>query len=626
MHGRYHAQKLSGRTKVRALICFCACCIAHACTDNRLNAQDHTNTGLPDRSLESDPPEVIVVSIPDELRHDRSPAVRLPLLKAAPDSMPLVIAAPSNPVREQFVVGARAVAELSDIHPYSELLESARIVDDPSSENAKVNLESAHDTMFISQQLLFDETAGTELPFDVQVSHPPQATPTEPLVVIADGRSAWLLFEDAALQEMIERVIRQNPTLREAQARITQSRAMFSRATADLFPQVSGTVQHGYRRFSQNGNAFVQNSTTTQGFDWYSSGFDSRWEIDLFGRLRGIRSAAGLEAQAAVHSYRDVMVTLIGDLMLSYVEFALASERINIANQNLAIQLEILELTKERLRIGEDGQLSVAQAQTQVELTRATIPGLKEQQSIALNRLLLLQGMGSQAFDVPYYWGQQLPKMPAGLPRSIDCELLARRPDVRSSRLMVAAQLERWGASRAEYYPQVFINGSISLETRDLDVWWDERSVAHNVGPTISLNLLDFGRIRSNITSEKSKYEQAVARYQQSILDATEEVRNAMAGVQRQRERAEGLSIAADTANSVVRMAKLEYKEGITNFQNVLDAQRQLLSIEDQRAVAQGTALISYARLYKALGGAWYESASETLPSPDQIHLPAIPE
>lgn len=437
-------------------------------------------------------------------------------------------------------------------------------------------------------------------------------TQSSATLVTGDLRGAWLMFQDPVLQEMIESVISQNPGLREAQARIAQSRASFNRATADLFPQVTANAQHGYRRFSQNGNAFVQDSTTTQGFDWYSSGFDTRWEVDLFGRLRGIRNAAGFEAQAAEQSYRDVMVTLIGDLMLSYVEYAMATERIRIAMENLRVQQEILELTEERFRLGEDGQLAVVQARTQVELTQTTIPTFQEQRSVALHRLLLLQGFGSQAIEIPEYWGQRLPELPSRLPNSIDCELLARRPDVRSSRLLVAAQLERLGASKAEYYPQVFLNGNISLETRDLDVWWDERSVAHSVGPMISLNLLDFGRIRATVQGERAKVEQAVARYRQSVLDATEEVRNAMVGVERQRERTEALSVAARSARSVVDMAKVEYREGVTNFQNVLDAERQVLSIEDQHAVAYGTALVSYARLFKALGGAWYDSIELT--------------
>lgn len=532
-----------------------------------------------------------------------------PLKDAIVVSLPLIFSEPSEEAKAD---RGSKLAEVTDLG-----LARPTTVPVPQTENAK-NPEPiqslANNTKYLANQLISENLGSSE-----EITAPPPQVTLKVSTILARGdlRAAWLIFQDPVLQEMIGRVIEQNPGLQEAQARISQSRASLHRATADLFPQITANAQHGYRRFSQNGNAFIQDSTTTQGFDWYSSGFDTRWEIDLFGRLRSIRNAAGFEALAAEQSYRDVMVTLIGDLMLSYVEYSLAAERIRIAVQNLRVQAEILQLTEERFRLGEDGQLAVVQARTQVEVTRTTIPAFEEQRSVALHRLLLLQGLGSQAMNIPEHWGQRLPELPARVPGSIDCELLARRPDVRSSRLLVSAQLERLGASKAEYYPQVFLNGSISLETRDLDAWWDERSVAHNVGPMVSLNLLDFGRIRATVQGEKAKVEQAVARYRQSILDATEEVRNAMVGVERQRERADALSVAANSARSVVDMAKIEYREGVTNFQNVLDAQRQVLSIEDQHAVAYGTALVSYARLFKALGGAWYDSV-------DSINGPLI--
>ncbi len=419
--------------------------------------------------------------------------------------------------------------------------------------------------------------------------------------------SEWRLFDDPILQEMIDRVVSQNPSVRDSQARITQARSIYQQARANLFPQVNATTQYGFRRFSQNGNAFVQDSSTTQGFDWYSGGLDTRWEVDLFGRLRSLRNAAGLETDAAKQDCRDVMLSLVGDLMLAYIEFSLANERIRIAVDNLTIQERILAIAQERRRIGEEGDLVVMQAQNQVDMTRTLIPGIQEQRATALHRLMVLQGFGMETPTAPAHWGIQLPQMPTHLPIHIDGELLARRPDIRSNRLAVMAQAERVGASRAEYYPKLMLNGSVSLETRDLSVWWDERSLAHSVGPVMSLNLLDFGRLRAGVNSERSKYAQAVARYEQSVLDAVEEVRNAMASSDAQRAKTTTLDTAAKSALSVVEMATVEYQEGMTNFQNVLDAERQLLSIQDQRAVAHGTALIAYARLFKALGGTWVE-------------------
>jgi NodT family efflux transporter outer membrane factor (OMF) lipoprotein len=479
---------------------------------------------------------------------------------------------------------------------------------DPVPDAISANLSNATGGLVADPNLI--ESVPPALGFGGSPHHRLANAGVESIAVGGNLVEAWQMFGDPALREMIQRAIDQNPNIREAEARIAQSRALFGKATADLFPQVSATGQYGYRRFSQNGNAFVQNATTAQGFDWYSTGFDTRWEVDLFGRLRSLRSASGFEAVASEQTYRDVMVSLVGDLMLAYVEYALAAERIRIARQNLQVQESILELTLERLRIGEDGELAVAQARTQVEITRTTIPAFQEQHSVALHRLLLLQGIGAQSFDVPAEWGQSMPQLPVGSPKEIDCEWLSQRPDIRASRLLVAAQLERLGASKAEYYPQVSLNGNISLETRDLDVWWDENSVAHSVGPVVSLNLLDFGRIRAAVMGERAKYEQAVARYEQSVQQAIEEVRNAMVGVDRQRARAAALETAAQSARSVVEMARVEYREGLTNFQSVLDAERQVLSIEDQRAVAYGTALIAYGRLFKALGGIWYVDAN----------------
>lgn len=433
----------------------------------------------------------------------------------------------------------------------------------------------------------------------------------------ARGLSAYL--NDPVLMSMIERLIAANPSLNEAMARIESARAMHDRARADLLPQINAKGDYQYRRFSQNGNAFVQDSSSTRGFDWYSTGFDTSWEIDLFGRLRNRSKAAGFDARVERETYEDVLVTLIGDLMAAYVELCVTNARHQIALENVKMQLKSLEITRERKMAGEVGELDVAQAEAQLQLTVASLPELEEQRRTATNRLLTLQGLNAQNPAVTQHWGLSLP-VPGPVSREeIPASIINERPDIRAARMSLAAQESRIRATKADRYPRITLNGTISLETRDLNRWWDETSVAHNVGPGISWNVVDFGRNRASVRAEQGRYRQTVSAYRQAVLEAAEEVQNALLSADQQLQRSDALAEASKAARRVLEIALVEYREGLTTYQNVLDAQRQYLKVEESRTLATGNALVAHARLYKALGGYWWVPAGSEGPRPQPL-------
>ena len=200
----------------------------------------------------------------------------------------------------------------------------------------------------------------------------------------------WAGLNDPVLNSLIAEACRQNLDLREAYFRVAVARAELGVVRADRLPQADAVAGYAWRDFSENASQFVSTSAGNRGFSFHRLGFDTRWEIDLFGKIaRGIESAQAT-LDASVETYRDVKVTLLAEVATSYVELRLAQERLRIAERNLAAQRDTLRIVRERRESGLVSPLDVAQAESNVYQTAATIPELRQLERIALNQLAVL--------------------------------------------------------------------------------------------------------------------------------------------------------------------------------------------------------------------------------------------
>lgn len=406
-------------------------------------------------------------------------------------------------------------------------------------------------------------------------------------------RDWWLTLADAKLNVLMEAGIAANLDLRIAKTQLRRARAQRLVAQAAQGPSVSGNV---------GGNS----STTEAGTgELYSAGLDASWELDVFGRLsRGVE-AADADLAAAEESRRDVLVSVIAEIALNYIDLRTFERRQQIAQQNLEAQDRSLKILQAQLDAGSIARLDVDRAAANLEGTRASLPALEEQVVKTRNRLAVLVGRPPGALDEMLGTGA-LPKLPsAKVAVGVPAEVLRRRPDVRRAERSLAAETARLGVAKADLYPTFALRGTIGLESASLSSLFRTASGMFGLGASSNWVLYDGGRIRQNIEIQSTVQEEALIGYEGAILNALEDVQGAIVGFTQEQLRYRSLTAAGDAARRAAALAQDRYEAQIGSFLNVLDAQRTRLQAEDTEVQSEGTILKNLVRLYKSLGGGW---------------------
>jgi len=430
-----------------------------------------------------------------------------------------------------------------------------------------------------------------------------------------DLRFWWRLFNDPVLNELIETARHENPSLRIAGLRILESRAVLGIASSNRYPQVQqlrGTV--GFVETQERGG---QAGDRDQSFTAYRAGFDLGWELDFWGRFRrGIESAeAGFFA--SITAQQDVQVLLSAQVTDLYFAYRTTLLRIGIARENAAIQKRSFEITEKIYESGQGSELDLQQAKTQYLATLSTIPELEAALIQLRNALGAL--LGRAPGDVPELasLGGQLPEMEPVLIRDVPARLLLRRPDVRTAAWQIAAQSAQIGIAQADYYPAITLLGSIGWSADTLDPTPDTLSTV--VGPALTWNIFDYGRIRNNVRLQDARLQQSIEFFQNSVLLAAREIDDAAIRVIKTGEQRVVLKDALEAAERSLGLANTRYQEGYADFQRVLDAQRALFAQAERELVNQGAHLSAVIELYRAIGGGWLDMPVEQL-VPASVH------
>jgi NodT family efflux transporter outer membrane factor (OMF) lipoprotein len=293
------------------------------------------------------------------------------------------------------------------------------------------------------------------------------------------------------------------------------------------------------------------------------------------------------------------------EIALNYVEVRSYQTRLSISEANLDAQEETFRLVQNRYAAGLAAQLEVEQSRYNLESTRAEIPSLNTGLEQAKNRLSVLLGL--QPGDLPQevVENHPIPVPPIEIAVGVPAESLRRRPDVRRAEWELAAQTARIGVATAELYPKFSLVGSIGLESLSADNLFDAGSRTYSFGPTFSWRIFDIARVRQQIEVETARQEQALIQYETAILTALKDVENALVAYADEQVRRDTLVKATAAAKRAADLARMQYQAGLKDFQNVLESQRSLLSLQDQLALSDGAVISSLVRLYKALGGGW---------------------
>jgi NodT family efflux transporter outer membrane factor (OMF) lipoprotein len=408
----------------------------------------------------------------------------------------------------------------------------------------------------------------------------------------------WTTLNDPELSSLIERAVAGNLDLKKAWARVREARARRGISEANIFPTLDVTGSASRSRGSEE-----TGSGKTR--ELYAAGFDAGWELDIFGGARRSIEAAEANLGASREGLRDVLVSLVAEVALNYVEARTYQARLAVAEENLKAQQETYELTGWRYEAGLSDELSVEQARYNLESTRSQIPTLHTGLEGAKNRLAVLLGEPPGEVHPEIEKPMPIPVTPLEVAVGVPADTLRHRPDVRQAERELAAQTARIGVATADLYPKFTLKGSIGLEALSSGNLISPGSRTYSIGPRITWPIFDAGAIRQNIEVQSALQEQALIQYEAAVLSALEEVENALAAYANEQVRRQSLLDATHAAERAADLARVKYAAGLIDFQVVLDAERSLLSLQGQLAQSDGTVTSNLIALYKALGGGW---------------------
>lgn len=441
--------------------------------------------------------------------------------------------------------------------------------------------------------------------------HPPQLETPERWsgeargVVASDAVAAarwWTLFCDPQLDGLIDRAVVANKDLGIAAARILEARARRGIVAADALPAVDVSGAYARSRRSENSSSGTDSVGPR---DLFQAGFDAGWEIDIFGGVRRAVEAADAGIAAEQENRRDLLVTLLAEVARNYLELRGSQRRIVTARENLEAQRQTLALTRGRFAAGLSSKLDVAQAEAQLAVTEALIPGLETSARQAVHRLGVLAGVPPGALLAELSGDGVVFCQPAEVPIDLPSELLRRRPDIRRAERELAAATALVGVAEAELFPKFSLTGLLGLQSTNLSDLATSGSRYWSIGPSLNWPVFDAGRIRAGIAVENARQEQALLSYEQTVLAALEEVENALVAYDREQMTRRALEQAVDANQRAVAMADELYRTGLVDFLNVLQSQRALFLSQDQLVLSEQRVFVNLVVLFKALGGGW---------------------
>jgi NodT family efflux transporter outer membrane factor (OMF) lipoprotein len=454
-------------------------------------------------------------------------------------------------------------------------------------------------------------------------TRPAGAAATRVSVVTADPSDTalwWKQFNDHTLDRLIFEALATNLDVAQARSRLQQSRAARAIAARGLWPSVGASGS--YRRSGggdNNGATRDREGGPRTSHDVYRAGFDASWEIDVFGGIRRNVEAADAAIEAVAADLDDVRVSLAAEVAVNYFSLRAAQERLAIATRNLDIQRHSVSLIRVRAAGGELSGLDLANAEGQVASTEAQIPALEASARRSVFDLSLLLGREPATLveplaPVPEKEVWRITRTPPNVPAGLPSDLLRRRPDIRAAEARLHAATANVGVAVADLFPRFSLSGSFGVDGNRPSRVFSWNNTGWSIGPSINWDLFAGGRLQAAVALSRFRAEEAFIVYERTVLTALRDVEQALTQYDFDQRRRLSLMAAVEANRRALRFAEMLYARGETDFLNLLNAQRGLLSTEDALAATDAQVAADLATIYKALGGGWEDA--DTLPPP----------
>ena len=415
----------------------------------------------------------------------------------------------------------------------------------------------------------------------------------------------WEIFGDPQLNALEEQVNISNQNVAAAFASFMAARALVREARAQYFPTVTAgaSIVRQHQPSSSGG-------TTSNN---YSLPFDASWTPDLFGRVRNLVRAAAANAQASAADLENTRLTAQAELAVDYFQLRGQDALKQLLDSTVVAYEKSLELTRALYETGIDSDESVAQAETQLEATRALDTGLGILRSQYEHAIALLVGQPASSFSIAV---EPLKTPPPAIPFGVPSQLLERRPDIAASERLMAQANALIGVQKAAYFPTLTLSASFGFQSTDASSWLTWPSRVWSVGPSLSELIYDGGLRRATVEQFRAQYDQTVANYRNTVLTAFEQVEDNLSALRILSQEIQEQDTAVASAQRSLNLATDRYRLGIDPYLNVITAQTTLFSNQQTAVNLRIEQIVDSVQLIEALGGGW---DSSTLPTSQQI-------
>ncbi|WP_028227324.1 efflux transporter outer membrane subunit [Paraburkholderia ferrariae] len=433
----------------------------------------------------------------------------------------------------------------------------------------------------------------------------------------AAPRGAWWdIYGDAQLDALEAQVARANQNVAAAEARFRAARANVAQQRSSFFPLVTAGGDFARTRTSQN---IEYKSTAGLTVNDYLAGVDASWEPDVWGRVARTVENAKAGAQASAADEQAVLLSMQAELATDYFELRGIDRERQLLGDTIKAYRESLDLTQHRYTGGIATDADVGQAQTQLETTQAQAIDLGVQRAQLEHAIAILTGQPPAAFTLPVLPGAPLTAQPVIVPPGVPSTLLERRPDIAAAERRVAAANAQVGVATAAFFPNLILAVTGGLEATNYSQWLVAPARFWSLGPQLAGTLLDFGGRAAVRDEARAQYDESVAQYRQTVLDAFGQVEDNLATLRVLEQEALAQDRAVAAAQRTLAIVDNRYRSGAITYLDVVVAQTTALNNEREAVTIARRRMAASVALVKALGGGWNAAA---LPTGDQLVHP----
>jgi len=435
----------------------------------------------------------------------------------------------------------------------------------------------------------------------------------------------WKSFGDPRLDELIVQALNNNQQLEVAKERIHQARAARRVSSSLLVPQANGTLSASstsdswWTRSAERGGGKPPFDSQNRQSNYFLGG-ETSWEMDVWGKnARGLESARA-KVLGAESAYRGVVLTLLAEVALAYFDTMASEEDLAILTEEVRNRQEFLKLVRTREENGLASRLDTKRQEVEEANTRAELPLSEARVAIAHFRLATLLGENPQTFVLPEKKLKDYPLLPL-IPEGLPIRLVRQRPDVMQKEFEMRAAAADIGVAIGEMLPRVVITGSAGFRSAESEEWFSPETDEWSIGSALRVPLLDGGRTYAQLETRRSLYRSSVASYRQQVLTSLEEINGSLVTAVKNRDRRAALVEASAAASDALRIAREQYRAGLIDLLDYLDAQRTELRARQFVVAADRTIVTDAVNMYRALGGGWATEAADPV-APMEKSLP----